>query len=61
MKTQRRHAAAFTLIEIMMVVAILGLTFSMGMPPFIKFSPLLESLPRGFFIFPAAISVTSSW
>ncbi len=36
MKTQRRHAAAFTLIEIMMVVAILGLTFSMGMPPFVR-------------------------
>jgi prepilin-type N-terminal cleavage/methylation domain-containing protein len=36
MKTHWRHAGAFTLIEIMMVVAIIGLTFSMGMPAFVR-------------------------
>jgi prepilin-type N-terminal cleavage/methylation domain-containing protein len=34
MKTRTGHAAAFTLIEIMMVVAILGLTLTMGIPSF---------------------------
>jgi prepilin-type N-terminal cleavage/methylation domain-containing protein len=36
MKTHSRHAAAFTLIEIMMVVAIIGLTLTMGVPPFVR-------------------------
>jgi prepilin-type N-terminal cleavage/methylation domain-containing protein len=35
MKTRSR-SAAFTLIEIMMVVAIIGLTLTMGVPPFVK-------------------------
>jgi prepilin-type N-terminal cleavage/methylation domain-containing protein len=34
MKTRTGQAAAFTLIEIMMVVAILGLTLTMGIPSF---------------------------
>jgi len=36
MKTLSGHAAAFTLIEIMMVVAILALTLMMGVPSFVK-------------------------
>jgi prepilin-type N-terminal cleavage/methylation domain-containing protein len=36
MKTRTIHAAAFTLIEIMMVVAILGLTLAMGIPSFVR-------------------------
>jgi prepilin-type N-terminal cleavage/methylation domain-containing protein len=36
MKTHSNHAAAFTLIEIMMVVAILGLTLTMGFPSFVR-------------------------
>jgi prepilin-type N-terminal cleavage/methylation domain-containing protein len=35
-KTRSQHAAAFTLIEIMMVVAILGLTLTMGFPNFVR-------------------------
>jgi prepilin-type N-terminal cleavage/methylation domain-containing protein len=34
MKTRSNHAAAFTLIEIMMVVAIIGLTLTMSFPSF---------------------------
>jgi prepilin-type N-terminal cleavage/methylation domain-containing protein len=34
MKTGKKQAAAFTLIEIMMVVAIIGLTLTMGIPSF---------------------------
>jgi prepilin-type N-terminal cleavage/methylation domain-containing protein len=34
MKTSQNHAAAFTLIEIMMVVAIIGLTLTMSIPSF---------------------------
>jgi prepilin-type N-terminal cleavage/methylation domain-containing protein len=36
MKTHSNHAAAFTLIEIMMVVAIVGLTMVMGLPSFLR-------------------------
>jgi prepilin-type N-terminal cleavage/methylation domain-containing protein len=36
MKTRAIHAGAFTLIEIMMVVAILGLTLAMGIPSFVR-------------------------
>jgi prepilin-type N-terminal cleavage/methylation domain-containing protein len=36
MKTQPKEAAAFTLIEIMMVVAIIGLTMTMGFPSFVR-------------------------
>jgi prepilin-type N-terminal cleavage/methylation domain-containing protein len=36
MKTRMHQAAAFTLIEIMMVVAILGLTLAMGIPSFVR-------------------------
>jgi len=36
MKSRSRHAGAFTLIEIMMVVAILGLTLTMGVPSFVR-------------------------
>ena len=36
MKTRSHHAAAFTLIEIMMVVAILGLALTMGFPSFVR-------------------------
>jgi prepilin-type N-terminal cleavage/methylation domain-containing protein len=36
MKTRPHCAAAFTLIEIMMVVAILGLTLAMGIPSFVR-------------------------
>jgi prepilin-type N-terminal cleavage/methylation domain-containing protein len=36
MKTQVRHAGAFTLIEVMMVVAIIGLTMTMGLPSFVR-------------------------
>jgi len=35
-KTRSNHAAAFTLIEIMMVVAIIGLTLTMGFPAFLR-------------------------
>jgi prepilin-type N-terminal cleavage/methylation domain-containing protein len=35
-KTRSNHAAAFTLIEIMMVVAIVGLTLTMGFPAFLR-------------------------
>jgi prepilin-type N-terminal cleavage/methylation domain-containing protein len=35
-KTHSHQAAAFTLIEIMMVVAILGLTLTMGFPSFMR-------------------------
>jgi len=35
-KTHSNHAAAFTLIEIMMVVAIVGLTLTMGFPAFLR-------------------------
>jgi prepilin-type N-terminal cleavage/methylation domain-containing protein len=34
MRTRKKQAAAFTLIEIMMVVAILGLTLTMSIPAF---------------------------
>jgi prepilin-type N-terminal cleavage/methylation domain-containing protein len=36
MKTKAHQAAAFTLIEIMMVVAIIGLTLSLGIPSFVR-------------------------
>jgi prepilin-type N-terminal cleavage/methylation domain-containing protein len=36
MRNKRQPAAAFTLIEIMMVVAILGLTLAMGIPSFVR-------------------------
>jgi prepilin-type N-terminal cleavage/methylation domain-containing protein len=36
MKTRMHKSAAFTLIEIMMVVAILGLTLAMGIPSFVR-------------------------
>jgi len=36
MKTRSGHVEAFTLIEIMMVVAILGLTLTMGIPSFVR-------------------------
>jgi prepilin-type N-terminal cleavage/methylation domain-containing protein len=36
MKTHSNHAGAFTLIEIMMVVAIIGLTLTMGFPSFVR-------------------------
>jgi prepilin-type N-terminal cleavage/methylation domain-containing protein len=36
MKKKRHQAAAFTLIEIMMVVAIIGLTLAMGIPSFVR-------------------------
>ncbi len=36
MKRNRHGAAGFTLIEIMMVVAILGLTMTMGLPSFVR-------------------------
>jgi prepilin-type N-terminal cleavage/methylation domain-containing protein len=35
-KTRSHHAAAFTLIEIMMVVAIIGLSLTMGFPSFVR-------------------------
>jgi prepilin-type N-terminal cleavage/methylation domain-containing protein len=36
MKTRLHRSAAFTLIEIMMVVAIIGLTLSLGIPSFVR-------------------------
>jgi prepilin-type N-terminal cleavage/methylation domain-containing protein len=36
MKTRQHRPAAFTLIEIMMVVAIIGLTLAMGLPSFVR-------------------------
>ena len=36
MKTARHRAQGFTLIEIMMVVAIIGLTLTMGIPSFVR-------------------------
>jgi prepilin-type N-terminal cleavage/methylation domain-containing protein len=36
MKTKAHRAGAFTLIEIMVVVAIVGLTVTMGFPSFVR-------------------------
>jgi len=35
-KTDSHRLAAFTLIEVMMVVAIIGLTLTMGFPVFLR-------------------------